>query len=109
MLILYLEIFETEDPYGNVHTENVAPSFFEFAFLRKMDIWIYYFYSVVVVYNVRSHLRSRYAIPEMPICIPDNEDIILSCCCPHITAAQMLRHTADYDVYAGQLCTATGV
>lgn len=66
--------------------------------------WMYMGITVLLLFNVRRSVRAKYAIPGSPI-----EDGVCSCCCPALVAAQLLRHTTDYDVYPSQLCTPTGL
>ena len=64
----------------------------------------YFVFSVYVVIRVRRQVRETYGIPA-----PSNEDVCCSCFCPCFVAAQMLRHTTDYDTYPSTCCTATGI
>ena len=73
------------------------------------SIWYcYYAFCVYILKNVRHSLRTKYAIPESKVC-RGCEDITCSLICPCFTAAQMLRHTTDYDQYDAKCCTSTGV
>jgi hypothetical protein len=64
----------------------------------------YYVFTVVVLIRVRRQVRERYGIPAQ-----GNEDVCCSCVCPCFVAAQMLRHTTDYDTYPSTCCTETGI
>jgi Cys-rich protein (TIGR01571 family) len=64
----------------------------------------YFIFTVVVLIRVRRQVRETYGIPAT-----GNEDVFCSCCCPCFVAAQMLRHTTDYDTYPSTCCTATGI
>ena len=66
--------------------------------------WMFLGITVLLLYNVRKSVRAKYAIPGSPL-----EDGVCSFCCPCLVAAQLLRHTTDYDVYPSQLCTPTGL
>ena len=66
--------------------------------------WMFLAITVVLLYNVRQSVRAKYAIPGSPI-----EDGVCSFFCPCLVAAQLLRHTTDYNVYPSQLCTPTGL
>jgi len=62
---------------------------------------------VILVCKTRTHIRSKYNIPEQSC--NGCED----CCCAYwcgcCTIAQMARHTADYETYAGICCSDTGM
>jgi hypothetical protein len=64
----------------------------------------YFLFTVVVLIRVRRRVRETYGIPAQ-----GNEDVCCSCFCPCFVAAQMLRHTTDYDTYPSTCCTATGI
>lgn len=64
----------------------------------------YFLFTVVILIRVRKQVREKYGIPAQ-----GNEDICCSACCPCFVAAQMLRHTTDYDTYPSTCCTATGI
>jgi Cys-rich protein (TIGR01571 family) len=50
------------------------------------------------IYRVRSHVRTRYAIPGSVL-----SDVTCATCCPALAVAQLLRHTTDYE-YNPSLC-----
>jgi Cys-rich protein (TIGR01571 family) len=57
------------------------------------------------IYRVRLHVRTRYAIPGNAA-----GDLTCSMCCPTLVAAQLLRHTTDYEQYPSMCClSATGI
>lgn len=90
------------------------PAYFFFAALDDLLFYIYFAFTVIVLRNIRSHLRLRYAIPEDDqacnrACTTGCEDVCCSLFCPCFTVAQMLRHTADYEVYNAACCTNTGL
>ena len=64
-------------------------------------------FSIVLIAKTRKRIRDMYNIPETQC--SGCED----CCCAYwcgcCTIAQMARHTADYEMYAGQCCTNTGL
>jgi Cys-rich protein (TIGR01571 family) len=70
------------------------------------DVVHYSFYgwTVYVLWNVRIRLREKYAIPSQ-----GTEDFCCSCFCPCFVAAQMLRHTTDYETYPATCCTERGI
>lgn len=59
----------------------------------------------------RSYVRTKYSIPESrhwPVA--GSEDVCCSLVCPCFTAAQLLRHTTDYEEYeAARCCSDTGL
>jgi len=74
-------------------------------------VWYCYFGCLVfVLKNIRSHVRKKYSIPEQYKCPVGSEDICCSLFCPCFTAAQLLRHTTDYELYeAAECCSDTGL
>lgn len=68
----------------------------------------YFGFTIVVLRNLRSHVRSKYAIPEANQCPAGFEDTCCSIFCSCCVAAQMMRHTANYEVTPGRCCTDTG-
>jgi hypothetical protein len=66
--------------------------------------YMYLMVTVFLLYKVRQSVRSKYAIPG-----DETHDCCWSIWCPCLVAAQLLRHTTDYDVYPSQLCTQTGL
>ena len=66
---------------------------------------IYFLLSVILLCTIRKSLRRQFSIPAR-IC----EDEALSLGCPCLVAAQMLRHTADYENHSSLYCfSATGM
>ena len=66
--------------------------------------WMFLAITVALLFNLRQSVRAKYAIPGTPM-----EDCMCSAICPCLVAAQLLRHTTDYNVYPSQLCTPTGL
>lgn len=64
-------------------------------------------FAVVLVAKARRHVRGRYGIPERRC--RGYEDLCCSLWCNCCVVAQLARHTADYDTYAGLCCSETGV
>lgn len=60
--------------------------------------------TMVLVCQVRRRVRERHNIPGNAC-----EDCCCAYWCTCCVAAQMARHTADYDTYAGQCCSETGL
>jgi Cys-rich protein (TIGR01571 family) len=65
---------------------------------------IFFLFTVVILIRVRRQVREKHGIPAQ-----GNEDVCCSCFCPCFVAAQMLRHTTDYDTYPSTCCTETGI
>ena len=107
LIIAYLD--PNADPNTTVYVDP-PPSYFFFAALDDILFYIYLAFTVIILRNVRSHLRRKYAIPEAESsCTPGCEDVCCSLVCPCFTVAQMLRHTADYEVHAATCCSSTGL
>ena len=64
-------------------------------------------FSVFLLTKTRKHIRGKYGIPEKRCA--GCEDFCCALWCQCCTAAQLARHTADYDTYAGLCCSETGV
>jgi hypothetical protein len=63
-----------------------------------------------LLFFVRSHVREKYSIPEKYKCPVGSEDLCCSLFCPCFTAAQLLRHTTDYELYKeAECCSDTGL
>lgn len=76
--------------------------------LRDCLHWIYVGFTMFILYNVRSYVRDKYAIPENE---PKTgvEDILCSVCCHSLATAQLMRHTTDYDTYNATCISETGL
>lgn len=90
-------------------TDDLTPFIVAIVVVRDFIWYSYMGLSIYILYNVRKHVRGKYAIPEHEQCPTGCEDVCCAVCCPHLTAAQLLRHTADYDTYHSSCCTETGV
>jgi Cys-rich protein (TIGR01571 family) len=75
--------------------------------IRSCIAYAMLLFLIVVLWNLRSHIRSKYAIPEG--CNTGCDDLLCAVCCSHCAVAQMLRHTTDYDTYNTTCCSETGV
>ena len=64
-------------------------------------------FGVVLVCQVRRRVRERHNIPEGTC--RGCEDCCCAYWCTCCVAAQMARHTADYETYAGLCCSETGL
>jgi hypothetical protein len=65
---------------------------------------VYFIFTLIILIRVRGQVREKYGIPAQ-----GNEDVCCSLFCPCFVAAQMLRHTTDYDTYPSTCCTETGI
>ena len=68
----------------------------------------YWVYVIVLLIRTRMAIRSKYAIPTQ-CCHGCCEDVVCAICCGGCTIMQMMRHTANYEKYAGQCCTENGL
>ena len=66
-------------------------TWFEFAYLQLAMRFLSWIGTTVVLINVRTYVREKYAIPASDI--SGLEDCCCSCWCPCLVASQMLRHT----------------
>lgn len=68
------------------------------------------FFTLWALYSLcmtRESVRVRYSIRQKPYYC-GCEDLCCSAFCPCLTAAQLARHTGEYETYPGACCTATG-
>eukprot|EP00571_Detonula_confervacea_P012178 CAMPEP_0172296826 /NCGR_PEP_ID=MMETSP1058-20130122/22_1 /TAXON_ID=83371 /ORGANISM="Detonula confervacea, Strain CCMP 353" /LENGTH=263 /DNA_ID=CAMNT_0013005887 /DNA_START=174 /DNA_END=965 /DNA_ORIENTATION=+ len=68
---------------------------------------IFIIFIVGVVAKTRQRIRQTYGIPEQSC--GGCEDCCCAYWCTCCTISQMARHTADYETYAGQCCSDTGL
>jgi Cys-rich protein (TIGR01571 family) len=67
-------------------------------------VWIVTIFSIVVVLLLRRAVRVKYQIPGN--CFRDFCCTLWCRCC---VVGQMLRHTTDYDVHPGSMCSSDGL
>ncbi|CAB9522082.1 expressed unknown protein [Seminavis robusta] len=103
-LFLIIMSMMPEDP-EEPPPDSIAP----FAMMSDIVNYAYYLFSAVVIYNLRSYIRSKYAIPESESCPTGCEDGCMALFCSCCTAAQMMRHTTEYDTYRAECFSATGL
>ena len=108
-LLLFFVIFLFDPNIDSVEWVEPPAAYHIFCTIDDLLAWVYLGYLVYALKNLRSHVRSKYAIPEARQCPSGCEDGCCSLCCPCFVAAQMMRHTADYDTYGGRCCTSTGL
>lgn len=94
---------------GSEHYQEPPPVYYFFCAVDDLIFYAYIIFTVVILTNIRKHIRSKYSIPET-ICVGSGlEDCFCSCWCPCLVVSQMMRHTADYKSYPGRCCTDTGL
>jgi len=81
------------------------PAFYAWSILYRIWSVAYWVLSTVILIRTRRNVRQRYGIPV----VHDLEDCCCSVWCHCCVAAQMLRHTTDYNVYPSYLCTDSGL
>lgn len=96
-------------PYDNEPYPQPPASIFILMVVRGALHYVYLGLLIYIMWNVRYYVRQKYAIPESETCQTGCEDLLCAVFCAHCTAAQMLRHTTDYDTYNATCCTETGV
>jgi hypothetical protein len=84
--------------------------------LHSIFICAMLLYVLVAKLRTRAYIRLKYGVrPNVCSdcgccgCGSSCDDFCSSCMCPFLTTAQMDRHTADYNKYAGDCCSATGL
>ncbi|KAL7548881.1 hypothetical protein ACHAWF_012144 [Thalassiosira exigua] len=90
------------DEYGQLTTAGLAVMY-----TRDILNLLFTFFTVVVVYKTRKHIREKYSIPEAQCA--GCEDCCCAAFCTCCAVAQMARHTADYDTYPALCCSETGL
>eukprot|EP00549_Striatella_unipunctata_P003509 CAMPEP_0118674306 /NCGR_PEP_ID=MMETSP0800-20121206/817_1 /TAXON_ID=210618 ORGANISM="Striatella unipunctata, Strain CCMP2910" /NCGR_SAMPLE_ID=MMETSP0800 /ASSEMBLY_ACC=CAM_ASM_000638 /LENGTH=108 /DNA_ID=CAMNT_0006569491 /DNA_START=9 /DNA_END=335 /DNA_ORIENTATION=+ len=75
--------------------------------IMRVLSWIVLVYVIVIVKRTRAAVRDRYAIPER-VC-HGCEDVCIAIFCYRCAAAQMARHTVDYERYPAECCTSNGL
>jgi PLAC8 family len=102
----------------NSNAQNIDPNyvyivpgtaFWVLAFIRDLLHYVFFFGTVLILRNVRKSVRAKYAIPITVAACGECEDCCCSLFCPCFVAAQMLRHTTDYDTYPATCCTERGI
>lgn len=86
--------------------ETFSGSTTMYAISRLVDI-VFCAFLIFLVAKTRKHIREKYSIPEKQC--KGCEDYCCSLWCTCCTVAQMARHTADYETYAGLCCSETGI
>jgi Cys-rich protein (TIGR01571 family) len=104
---LSMLLFNLDPNSGNEDTNDRQPlPAGAMVVASTIDLMHYTAYGVLVLLlrNLRVTVREKYAIPAR-----DYEDCTCSVFCPCLVAAQMLRHTTDYDAYPATCCTKRGI
>lgn len=74
--------------------------------LKFFGMFMFSVWSLYALCRTRENVRARYQIPE-EYC-KGCEDICCSIFCSCCAAAQLLRHTGEYEMHPGTCCTKTG-
>jgi len=107
LIVAYMD--PNADPATTVYTDP-EPAYFFFAALDDILFYIYIAFCIILIRNVRAHVRAKYNIPESEnSCRPGCEDVCCSLFCPCFAVSQMMRHTSDYNEYRGTCCSRTGL
>jgi len=79
------------------------------ALLTAYNIILFAFFllTLIVLCQLRQKVRAKYNIPTQ--CCGGCEDCCCAYWCSPCTVCQLARHTADYNRYPAQCCTATGL
>lgn len=86
------------------YSVNQGP--FYIAALRFSGNLLFSAWALYALYRTRQTVRQRYQIPEQRCA--GCEDICCSLWCGCCVVAQMMRHTGEYENYAGVCCSMTG-
>ena len=102
LLLAYLdpEIFDEE----NTSAAQMSTAGIFVASLMDLIRYMGFIILFILLRNVRATVRAKNAIPAK-----EHEDCFCSVFCPCLVAAQMLRHTTDYNTYPATCCTETGI
>mmetsp|Transcript_10577 Transcript_10577/g.13042 ORF Transcript_10577/g.13042 Transcript_10577/m.13042 type:complete len:268 (+) Transcript_10577:111-914(+) len=77
------------------------------ALLKSLGTIFFTIYAIYSLMKTRQSVRERYSIPETRL--HGCEDLACSCFCSCCVAAQMMRHTGEYETYQSRCCTETGL
>ena len=97
---------------ANVNESMVGeptPFVFTLMVIRRLMHYVFLALLVFITWNLRANVRSKFAIPEDESCNTGCEDLLCAVCCNHLSIAQLLRHTTDYETYNASCCSETGV
>lgn len=79
-------------------------------YVRRILFCAYFLFGhVYLLKKLRAHVREKYAIPDVYGCPNGCEDLCCAFFCSWCTAAQIARHTADYETYRSVCCSDTGL
>jgi len=111
-LALFLVIALWLDPNTDADSKEwvePSPAYYAVCALDDLLAWVYMLACVVQLRHIRRTVRRQYQIPTSVCCW---EDSTCSLVCPCLVAAQLLRHTADYEQQPAArvcCCSATGI
>jgi Cys-rich protein (TIGR01571 family) len=108
-IFLLLVIAILDPNVDSAEWQDPPPIYYFFVAVDDLLAYMYLAFTVILLKNLRSQVRSKYAIPETDSCPTGCEDTCCSLFCPCLVVSQMMRHTADYDAYGGRCCTETGL
>lgn len=108
-LLLVIAILDPNVGLDSAEYTQPGSVYYFFVAIDDMLWYGYYAFTVILLRNLRSHVRSKYAISETDSCPTGCEDTCCSLFCPCLVVSQMMRHTADYETYGGRCCTDTGL
>jgi hypothetical protein len=110
-VVLLMMIALVDPNIERERTEWIEPpaTYYFFAIIDEVLAYGYFAYTVLLLWNLRSHVRSRYSIPQGDTCPAGCDDVCCSLWCPCFVVSQMLRHTTDYERHSARCCSANGV
>lgn len=104
-LLVTIMMNEIDYEGGDYEDTVTVSGLYVFSFwLRRLVNFCYTVTLVFLMTVTRGYIRSRYNIQGNEV-----EDCCLSFWCTCCTVSQMARHTTDYELYSGKLCTPTGL
>lgn len=99
LLFLIIAILDPNTDRDRAEWVEPGEAYYALCAFDDLLAYVYMVLCVVQLRNVRSYVRTAYAIPGS-----NAADVGCSVVCPCFVAAQLLRHTADYDTVSSQCC-----
>jgi hypothetical protein len=118
LVLVYYVVFKVLIPldvmfsYPCVQADYCSDPLFFTMFVRcyfESAFWSLSAATVIVIRNARSAVRTKYRIPMDHSVFAAKTDCFYSALCPCLAAAQMSRHTTDYNVYPFKPWTDRGI